>query len=127
MASKNVLGTALQACCTEPMTGWYRDGFCNTDVSDTGVHTVCAIMSDEFLTYSKAMGNDLSTSMPEYGFQGLKAGDQWCLCAPRWKQAYEDGLAPKVRLASTHERTLDIIPLAWLEEHALDAMTDCVE
>jgi len=84
---KNVLGTELQCCCTDPMTGFYRDGFCNTGMGDHGAHTVCAIMTDDFLAFSKSAGNDLSTPMPQYQFPGLKAGDQWCLCASRWQQA----------------------------------------
>lgn len=116
--AKNVLGTALQPCCFEPMTGWFRDGFCNTNVLDTGIHTVCVIVDDRFLTYSKSMGNDLSTPMPEYQFPGLKAGNKWCLCAARWKQAFDDGMACPVVLEATHERTLDVVSLETLESFA---------
>ena len=115
---KNVLGTVLQPCCFEPMTGWFRDGFCNTNASDTGIHTVCTIVDERFLTYSKSMGNDLTTPMPDYQFPGLKAGDKWCLCAARWKQAYDDGMAPPVVLEATQERTLDVVPLKVLQAYA---------
>ena len=116
--ANNVLGTALQPCCYQPMTGWFRDGFCNTSALDTGIHTVCVIVDDRFLTYSKSMGNDLSTPMPEYQFPGLKAGDKWCLCAARWKQAFDDGMACPVVLEATHERTLDVVSLETLESFA---------
>ena len=92
MSQKNVLGTELKSCSCSPMTGWYRDGSCRTDISDQGMHTVCAVITEQFLSYSKAQGNDLST--PQIGFPGLKKGDHWCLCAPRWKEAFEDGMAP---------------------------------
>ncbi len=121
---KNVLGTALQPCCFEPMTGWLRDGFCNTNASDTGIHTVCTIVDEQFLTYSKSMGNDLSTPMPEYQFPGLKAGDKWCLCAARWKQAYDDGMAPPLVLEATHERTLEVVPLKVLQAYAFVPVTE---
>ncbi len=116
--SLNVLGEPLQVCSCQPMTGWYRDGFCNTDESDIGQHTVCCVMTTSFLTYSKAQGNDLSTPMPEYGFPGLKQGVKWCLCASRWKQAYDDGIAPPVHLSATHIRTLEVIGIEPLLEHA---------
>jgi hypothetical protein len=118
--SVNVYGHKLKSCSEEPMTGFFRTGACETCSEDHGVHTVCAVMTDEFLAFSKYVGNDLSTPRPEFSFPGLKAGDQWCLCATRFLQAHEEGVAPKVRLASTHERTLDIVPLEVLEAHALD-------
>ena len=116
MEFTNVLGTKLEVCNCSPMTGWHRDGFCKTDSFDTGIHTVCAVMTDSFLTYSKAQGNDLSTPMLQYDFHGLKAGDYWCLCAPRWKQAYDDGMAPFVRLEATELSTLTIIDLEILKQ-----------
>ncbi len=116
MKSKNVLGTDLQSCNCNPMTGWYRDGSCHTDPTDLGMHTVCAVMTEAFLTYSKAQGNDLSTPMPQYNFHGLKAGDHWCLCAPRWKQAYDDGMAPLVNLEATEGSTLKIVDLETLKQ-----------
>nr|WP_320667378.1 DUF2237 domain-containing protein [Prochlorococcus sp. MIT 1307] len=114
----NVLGEPLQLCSCKPMTGWYRDGFCKTDSYDIGQHTVCCVITESFLTYSKAQGNDLSTPSPEYGFPGLKAGDHWCLCAPRWKQAYEDGMAPLVRLKSTEISALAVIGIEVLLKYA---------
>lgn len=120
MAS-NVLGTDLQDCSLDPLTGFYRDGCCNTGAGDVGVHTVCAVMTDEFLAFSKAAGNDLSTPMPEFGFDGLVAGDQWCLCAPRWQEAFEAGSAPRVVLEATHIQTLEWCSLADLRAHAVDA------
>tara|TARA_B100001250_G_scaffold408023_1_gene429730 strand:- start:258 stop:638 length:381 start_codon:yes stop_codon:yes gene_type:complete len=116
MEFKNVLGSALQSCNCSPMTGWYRDGACKTDPADLGMHTVCAVMTDSFLTYSKAQGNDLITPMPQYGFKGLKTGDHWCLCAPRWKEAYEDGMAPMVNLEATEVSTLQIVELEILKK-----------
>ena len=115
--SVNVLGEALQSCSTAPMTGFFRDGACNTCVEDAGSHTVCALMTAEFLAYSKYVGNDLSTPRPEFGFAGLKPGDQWCLCAARFLQAHDEGCAPQVRLEATHERALDIVPLDVLRQH----------
>lgn len=109
--AKNVFGEALIACSTVPMTGFYRDGCCNTGPMDSGTHTVCAVMTDEFLTFSRSMGNDLSTPKPEWSFSGLKAGDKWCLCASRWKQAYDAGVAPKVVPEASHEKTLQYISL----------------
>ena len=109
MKQKNVLGTDLKSCSCNPMTGWYRDGTCRTDMNDIGIHTVCAVMTDQFLSYSKAQGNDLST--PQSGFPGLKEGDHWCLCAPRWGEAYEANCAPKIYLTKTHEKTLELVPL----------------
>lgn len=116
----NVLGTPLDSCGTDPVTGFFRDGCCNTNEDDQGVHTVCAIMTDDFLAFSQSRGNDLSTPVPFFEFPGLKAGDRWCLCAARWQEAYEAGCAPQVLLRSTHVRTLDIIPLAALEAYAAD-------
>ena len=116
----NVFGEPLEQCCVDPMTGFYRDGFCHTGPHDHGVHTVCAVVSDEFLTFSRASGNDLSTPRPEFGFPGLKSGDQWCLCAGRWLEAYEAGVAPRVRLRSTHRRTLDLVPIEALKPYAID-------
>lgn len=119
--AKNVLGTSLEPCSTDPMTGFYRDGCCNTGAGDFGAHVVCAQMTEAFLSYTKAQGNDLSTPRPMYNFPGLKPGDRWCLCASRWKEAYEDGVAPKVVLASTHEAALKVVSLEHLQAHALDA------
>ncbi len=119
-AQPNVLGDPLEPCSSDPLTGWYRNGCCETGGDDTGVHTVCAIMTDEFLAFSKAAGNDLSTPMPHYGFPGLKAGDQWCLCASRWQEAFEAGKAPKVRLQSTHALTLEFVRLDDLKKFAVD-------
>ena len=115
--SLNVYGEPLEPCSDDPLTGFFRDGACNTCAEDHGAHTVCAIMTAEFLAFSKYVGNDLSTPRPEFGFGGLKPGDQWCLCASRFRQAAEEGCAPKVRLGATHHRTLDIVPLDVLEAH----------
>ena len=115
--SLNVLGTALEPCSTAPVTGYFRDGHCNTCAEDRGSHTVCAVMTAEFLAYSKYVGNDLSTPRPEYRFAGLKPGDRWCLCAGRFLQAHDEGCAPKVSLASTHARALEIVPMDVLTEH----------
>ena len=120
-ASVNVLGAALEPCSTDPLTGFFRNGACDTCAEDRGSHTVCAVMTAEFLAFSKYLGNDLSTPRPEFGFAGLKPGDQWCLCAGRFLQAHADGAAPRVRLRSTHARALDIVPLDVLNDHALDA------
>tara|TARA_Y100001968_G_C19315436_1_gene696409 strand:- start:89 stop:457 length:369 start_codon:yes stop_codon:yes gene_type:complete len=114
MTFKNVLGTDLKPCSCDPITGWFRDGSCKRSSSDYGMHTICAVMTQQFLTYSKAQGNDLSTSFPEFDFPGLKPGDHWCLCAPRWKEAYEDGMAPLINLEATEESTLLIIELEVL-------------
>lgn len=118
--SLNVLGSALESCSSAPVTGFFRDGCCNTGPMDQGLHTVCALMTAEFLAYSKYLGNDLSTPHPEYGFAGLKSGDQWCLCAGRFLQAHDEGVAPKVRLKSTHQRTLDVVALHILQTYAVD-------
>lgn len=120
-ASVNVLGGPLQDCSRDPMTGFFRNGACDTCAEDRGSHTVCAVMTAEFLAFSKYVGNDLSTPRPEYGFAGLKPGDHWCLCASRFLQAHEDGVAPRVKLSATHARALDIVPLDVLREHAMDS------
>jgi uncharacterized protein (DUF2237 family) len=112
----NVLDTKLIACCYEPLTGFYRDGFCKTGLEDSGRHTVCAVMTKEFLEYSKQQGNDLITPISMYNFPGLKPGDKWCLCATRWLQAYKAGVAPPVVLEATHKKTLDDIDFASLLE-----------
>ena len=114
----NVLGEPIELCSCKPITGWYRDGFCKTDPSDLGQHTVCCVMSESFLRYSKAQGNDLSTSIPEFGFTALHPGDHWCLCASRWKQAYDDGMAPLVRLRSTEISALAVIGIELLMQYA---------
>lgn len=119
--AKNVLGTALESCCLSPLTGFFRDGSCNTDETDHGSHTVCVKITREFLAFSKKIGNDLSTPMPEYGFAGLKHGDQWCLCASRWEEAFMAGVAPHVILAATHERALEVVTLDELKSRALPA------
>ena len=112
---KNVLGENLELCSNDPLTGWYRDGCCNTGPGDIGTHTVCAIVSDEFLEFSKSRGNDLTRDYPEYNFKGLKDGDRWCLCASRWVEAYEVGLAPKVILEASHIKTLEYVSIQILE------------
>lgn len=117
--AKNVLGTPLETCSTEPLTGFYRDGCCHTGPEDLGTHTVCAVMTQAFLDFTRERGNDLSTPRPEFRFPGLSEGDRWCLCASRWKEAYDAGCAPYVHLAATHERTLDIVDRAALERHAV--------
>jgi uncharacterized protein len=122
-ASVNVLGGTLDTCSTRPMTGFYRNGCCDTGPADRGVHTVCAVMTAEFLALSKYLGNDLSTPRPEFGFAGLKPGDRWCLCAARFLQAHDEGAAPKVNLSATHKRTLDIVPLQVLQQYAVETKT----
>lgn len=122
MPSLNVNGDPLKSCSTNPMTGFYRNGCCDTGPSDRGSHTVCAVMTAEFLAFSKYVGNDLSTARPEFGFAGLKPGDHWCLCAGRFLQAHEDGCAPEVNLDATHEAALEIVPLSVLTQYA---RTDC--
>jgi len=117
----NVLGGALQPCSIDPVTGFFRDGHCNTCAADAGSHTVCAVMTDEFLAYSKYFGNDLSTPRPEFQFPGLKDGDCWCLCAARFLQAHAEGVAPRVHLAATHSRALEVVPLDILRRYAADA------
>ena len=118
---KNVFGEALEICCTQPITGYFRDGLCRTIAQDTGTHTVCAVMTDEFLRFSAAQGNDLITPIPYYQFPGLKAGDKWCLCVSRWVQAQKAGKAPLLILEATHEKTLDYAPLALLVKYAYKA------
>ena len=119
--SINVLGGPLVLCGSDPVTGFFRDGHCNTCDADQGSHTVCAVMTAEFLAYSKYVGNDLSTPRPEYRFAGLKPGDRWCLCAGRFLQAADEGCAPLVHLEATHRRALEIVPLAVLEAHRASA------
>ena len=119
-ASLNVFDEPLLSCSDDPLTGFLRDGCCNTSDQDVGSHTVCVQVTEEFLQYSRFSGNDLSTPMPEYGFPGLKPGDRWCLCAPRWLQAYEQKMAPKVFLTRTHKRALEIVPLKLLRDFAAD-------
>ncbi|MDQ5768335.1 DUF2237 family protein [Thiothrix subterranea] len=118
--SLNVLGTALEECSTQPITGFFRDGSCNTHKQDVGSHTVCAVMTQAFLEFSRSQGNDLMTPVPEYGFPGLKPGDQWCLCAARWREAFDAGKAPRVRVLATHQDCLRILDLADLKQHAVD-------
>ena len=117
---KNVLDSELQDCGISPMTGFYRDGCCNTGPGDIGTHTVCAIMTDEFLEYSKSKGNDLITPRPEFDFPGLKAGDSWCLCALRWEEARQAGCAPRVKLTSTNIKTLEMVEFEDLKAHQID-------
>jgi hypothetical protein len=117
----NVLGTPLQPCSFSPRTGWFRDGCCRGDPADQGMHLVCAVMSAEFLRYSRQQGNDLSTPRPEYDFPGLSPGDRWCLCAARWKEAYLAGCAPEVVLEATHLNALGVVSLAQLRERAVAA------
>ena len=119
--SLNVLGGALEPCSSKPVTGFYRNGCCDTGAEDRGVHTVCAVMTAEFLAMSKYLGNDLSTPRPEFGFAGLQPGDRWCLCASRFVQAHDEGAAPKVHLPATHVRTLGIVPLEVLQRYAVAA------
>lgn len=116
---KNVLGTELQMCCQDPMTGFYRNGFCQTGNADVGTHIVCAQVTQEFLEFSRARGNDLITARPEYRFPGLKPGDKWCLCAERWTEALEEGLAPPILLEATHEKMLEYAEIEVLKRHAL--------
>lgn len=113
----NVLGTTLQPCCFDPKTGYHRDGYCKTGEEDIGTHVVCAIMTEEFLRFTKLRGNDLSTPIPWYQFPGLKASDKWCLCVSRWKEAYEGGVAPPVILEATHEKALNYVTFEMLLEH----------
>ena len=120
----NVIGGPLEPCGTDPMTGFYRDGSCTTGPDDLGSHTVCAVMTREFLAHQQQVGNDLSTPLPQYGFRGLQPGDRWCVVAARWLQAYQDGAAAPVVLASTHEAALAIVPLEALREHAVDVPAD---
>ena len=118
--SRNVLGGVLENCSLKPMTGFFRNGCCDTGAEDVGSHTVCVVMTAEFLAFSKSRGNDLSTPMPEFGFAGLVPGDRWCLCAPRWQEALEAESAPRVVLRATHEGALDYCALADLKRYAID-------
>ncbi len=120
----NVLGTPLESCGTEPMTGWYRDGCCNTDPSDGGSHTICAVVTADFLEHQASIGNNLMTPAPQFGFPGLKPGDRWCVTAANWLRAHMDGAAAPVVLASTHELATQIVPLEILKEHAVDVPLD---
>ena len=119
MTAKNVIGGPLALCSMAPLTGWQRDGCCNTDSADSGMHTVCAVMTEEFLAFSQTAGNDLSTPRPEYGFPGLNPGDRWCLCAGRWEEARRAGFAPEVVLEATHENTLEATLLGHLQAHSV--------
>jgi uncharacterized protein (DUF2237 family) len=121
---RNVLGDRLQPCGVDPVTGFYRDGHCTSGPDDVGSHTICAVVSSEFLTYQRRLGNDLSTPRPEYGFPGLRPGDRWCVVAARWLQAYEAGVAAGVVLAATNERALEVVPLEALRECAVDVPDD---
>ena len=120
MTGKNVLGGALAVCSTEPMTGWFRDGCCNTDANDQGRHVVCALVTAEFLEFSRSVGNDLSRPRPEYGFPGLVPGDRWCLCAVRWEEARLAGFAPEVILEATHAKALETTALGHLQAHSAE-------
>lgn len=117
--AKNVLGEPLEVCCTSPMTGFYRDGLCSTGAGDVGVHVVCAQVTEEFLAFTKSRGNDLSTPVPAFDFPGLKPGDRWCLCASRWKEALDAGVAPPVVLSATHASAVEYVSLDELKQHAL--------
>ncbi|MGB5290098.1 MAG: DUF2237 domain-containing protein [Lysobacterales bacterium] len=119
-AKLNVLGEVLASCSEDPLTGYYRDGCCNTEPADMGSHTICCRVTEEFLQYSLSVGNDLTTPRAEFGFPGLRPGDQWCLCAARWQQALDAGVAPKVVLQATHAACLRIVKLADLKRHAMD-------
>ena len=120
MTDRNVLGEVLEPCGTDPLTGFYRDGCCATGPEDRGSHTICAVVTAEFLEHQRGIGNDLGTPMPQYGFPGLTPGDRWCVTAANWLRAHIEGAAAPVVLASTHERALDIVPLSVLREHAVD-------
>jgi uncharacterized protein (DUF2237 family) len=124
LPERNVLGGDLEMCGVDPMTGWFRDGSCATAPGDVGSHTVCAVMSREFLDHQLSIGNDLTTPVPAFRFPGLSPGDRWCVTAPNWLRAHQDGVAAPVVLAATHEKTLDLIPLAILRQHAVDVPDD---
>ncbi|MGI8680084.1 MAG: DUF2237 family protein [Jatrophihabitans sp.] len=124
MMSRNVLGGALEECGTDPLTGFYRDGCCTSDAQDFGNHTICSVATTEFLEHQKSVGNDLSTPRPEFRFPGLQPGDRWCVVAMRWLQAHDDGMAPPVVLAATHERALAVVDLEVLSAHAVDVPSD---
>jgi len=121
---KNVLGTDLCSCCFEPKTGFYRDGFCKTGAEDYGTHVVCAVITDEFLSFTKSKGNDLSTPIPQWSFPGLKAGDKWCLCIMRWLEAVKAGKAPKIVLKATHEKALEYTSLAVLKQYETESPSE---
>jgi uncharacterized protein (DUF2237 family) len=124
VTERNVLGDPLQDCSTDPMTGFFRDGCCTTGPQDLGSHTICAVMTAEFLEHQRGIGNDLSTPMPQYRFPGLAPGDRWCVTAPNWARAYNDGVAAPVVLASTNEAVLSVVPFAALKRHAVDVPDD---
>jgi uncharacterized protein (DUF2237 family) len=124
VSERNVLGGPLEPCGTEPMTGFYRDGCCSTGPEDLGSHTICAVVTAEFLDHQRSIGNDLTTPVPMFSFPGLQPGDRWCVTASNWRRAYEDGVAAFVVLASTHERALEIVELDALREHAVDVPSD---
>lgn len=124
MIARNVLGGPLEPCSGDPLTGWYRDGSCHTDETDTGSHTICAVMTREFLDHQLTIGNDLITPIPAFRFPGLKPGDRWCVTARNWLLAYNDGMAAPVVLSATHERALEIVPLDYLQEMAVDVPDD---
>ena len=124
MPDRNVLGGPLDPCGTDPLTGFHRDGCCSTGPEDVGVHTICAVVTTEFLNHQRSIGNDLTTPMPQYRFPGLVPGDRWCVTAPNWLRAQQDGVGTPVVLAASHERTLDVVPLAVLRAHAVDVPDD---
>lgn len=124
MTERNVLGDGLEPCGTDPMTGFFRDGCCSTGPEDLGSHTICAVVTAEFLAHQRSIGNDLSTPMPHYRFPGLVPGDRWCVTAVNWARAYQDGVAAPVVLAATHEAVLTVVPLAALQQHAVDVPAD---
>lgn len=124
MDDRNVLGGELETCGTEPLTGWYRDACCSTGPEDIGSHTICAVVTKEFLDHQRGIGNDLTTPMPQYRFPGLVPGDRWCVTARNWLRAHYDGVAAPVVLAATHERALDVVPIEVLREHAVDVPSD---
>lgn len=124
MSERNVLGGELEACGADPVTGFYRDGSCSCGPDDIGLHAVCAVMTAEFLAHQRSVGNDLSTPRPELGFPGLQPGDRWCVVAARWVQAYQAGAVAPVVLASTNVRALELVPLEWLDQHAVDVPAD---
>jgi len=124
MTELNVLGEELQPCGTDPMTGFFRDGCCRTGPQDLGSHTICAVVTAEFLEHQRSVGNDLSTAMPQYGFPGLQPGDRWCVTAVNWARAHNDGAAAPIVLASTNQAVLEVVPLAALRQHAVDVPAD---
>jgi len=127
MSQRNVFGDELQVCSLEPITGFYRDGYCNTGPEDIGSHTVCVVVSEEFLEHQKKIGNDLSTPMPQFGFAGLQPGDKWAVCAGRWLQAFEDGVKAPILLSATNEQALEIVPNWALRECSADVPDDISE